>query len=142
MYQRILVAIDATPETPTVLGHTAALAKAVGATVRVLHIQTIDVVQGGALGGAVEEQTAGEAAQTVRDALATLKDAGVADTDGYTGETVRGDIGNTVLAQAKAFGADLIVLGARRHGGLASLWLGSVSDTVTHHADVPVLLVP
>jgi nucleotide-binding universal stress UspA family protein len=39
-------------------------------------------------------------------------------------------------------GADLLVLGGRRHGALAGLLLGSVSYQCTHHATCPVALVP
>ena len=57
--------------------------------------------------------------------------------------TVRGVSGlpaEAILDAAKD--ADLIVLGSRGAGGFSRLLMGSVSSQVTHHAHVPVLIVP
>jgi nucleotide-binding universal stress UspA family protein len=39
-------------------------------------------------------------------------------------------------------GADMLVVGARGEGGFGRLHMGSVSSQVTHHALVPVVIVP
>lgn len=38
--------------------------------------------------------------------------------------------------------ADLVVVGARGHGGIAGLLLGSVADYVSRHSKIPVVIVP
>jgi len=38
--------------------------------------------------------------------------------------------------------SDLIVVGARGHGAVMGLLLGSVADYVSRHAKVPVVIVP
>lgn len=52
---------------------------------------------------------------------------------------VAGDPSRVLLEAAK--GADLLVLGSRRHGGFAGLLLGSVSQQCAHHAPCPVAIV-
>ena len=37
--------------------------------------------------------------------------------------------------------ADLVIVGARGHGGFQALMLGSVSDQLVHHCPVPVVIV-
>lgn len=53
-----------------------------------------------------------------------------------------GRIAETILAEADELGADAIVLGTRGLTGLKSLFLGSVSNAVLQHADMPVMVVP
>ena len=50
-------------------------------------------------------------------------------------------IQNLILETAKDNKIDLIVMGTHGYGGLDLLLLGSVAQAVSHHANVPVLLV-
>ncbi len=52
------------------------------------------------------------------------------------------DITAAILSVAVDVDADVIVLGTRGRGGVKSVMLGSVSQSVLHHADRPVLVVP
>lgn len=54
------------------------------------------------------------------------------------GRLAQGDARAALVGAA----ADLVVVGARGHTGLAGVLLGSVADYVTRHAKVPVVVVP
>jgi nucleotide-binding universal stress UspA family protein len=65
-------------------------------------------------------------------------DAGVKKT---ARSSVEGDPAQVILDAATSFHADLIVMGSRGLGELRGLLVGSVSDKVLHHAEVPVTIV-
>jgi nucleotide-binding universal stress UspA family protein len=52
-----------------------------------------------------------------------------------------GDPADTIVARAKEWSADLIVMGTHGRGAIGSLLLGSVAQKVLQRAAVPVLLV-
>jgi nucleotide-binding universal stress UspA family protein len=53
---------------------------------------------------------------------------------------LRGRPATAIVEDARAFGADLVVVGSRGLGGISSLLLGSVSSEVVDHAPCPVLV--
>lgn len=53
---------------------------------------------------------------------------------------LRGRAASCIVEDAREFGADLIVVGSRGHGGLLSMLLGSVASEVVDHAPCPVLV--
>jgi nucleotide-binding universal stress UspA family protein len=73
----------------------------------------------------------------LRDAAALLAEAGVRATT----EEVQGDPAAAILACARGFGADLIVLGSHGKGALARFFVGSVSDRVNHQWPGAILIV-
>lgn len=82
--------------------------------------------------------------ELLRHADVTLEDA--ERTLGGPGRTVerlalRGRPASAILDEARAWAADLVVLGNRGHGPIASMVLGSVSAEVVDHAPCPVLVV-
>ncbi|MBS5148539.1 MAG: universal stress protein [Veillonella sp.] len=52
-----------------------------------------------------------------------------------------GSPGPALLAVAKKYNADLIVMGSRGLGPLKGLFMGSVSSYVTSHSTCPVLII-
>ncbi len=79
-----------------------------------------------------------EAAQAEVDSV--LANVGDSRPSSVTVRGVSGLPAEAILDAAKD--ADLIVVGSRGAGGFSQLLMGSVSSQVTHHAHVPVLIVP
>lgn len=78
-----------------------------------------------------------ESDTALKVATDAAEDAGVS----YSLERISGDTVDEILAVAEAKKADLIVVGSRGRGGIASAVLGSVSHGVLNRAKRPVLVV-
>ncbi|MFH8239819.1 universal stress protein [Streptomyces sp. NPDC018321] len=79
-----------------------------------------------------------EAEQVLTDALTGL--SGSRTGVKVSRRSVRGPVRQSLIAESE--GAQLLVVGARGHGGFAGLLLGSVSQAGLHRADCPVVVVP
>ncbi len=75
-----------------------------------------------------------------------IEGAGHARAAGLQAETRvaerRDSIANTILKEADAAGAELVVVGTRGLSGVKSFLLGGVSRAVLQHAGLPVLVAP
>lgn len=85
----------------------------------------------------IEHVSAAAAAHSLEAAQALLRAAGVA----FETEVGSGDPGHTLVEIAERFGCEMVIMGARGAGALRSALLGSVSNSVLHAANLPVLIV-
>jgi nucleotide-binding universal stress UspA family protein len=146
MYKKILVPIDGSPASNLGLNEAIRLAKDQGAKLRLFHL--------------VDEYIAvsspdGMAFSNTDDLLESLRQGGkkiiekaeaLAKRNGLAPESVMlesfgGRAADFIVAQAKKWGADLIVLGTHGRRGVKRLVMGSDAEQVVRTTPVPVLLV-
>jgi nucleotide-binding universal stress UspA family protein len=140
-FQRILCPVDFSESSTRSLAHAAALSRWYQAQLTVLHVvPTFDPVQVRAeLGVPVQIVTPVPRQEVLAEMRQLLERAGVSPDARLVAEP--GDASTTIVDQALATGADLIVIGTHGRRGFKRLVLGSVAETVLHEAPCPVLTV-
>lgn len=139
----ILVAVDFSEITDSLLSYASAMARFAGSSVHLLHVAAPDPSFVGYEPGpaAVRLQVARELRGEHHDlqVLAKrLREQGIE----VHAATMQGPTVATVVARARQLGAGAIVVGSHGHSRLSRALLGSVSEGVLRHAPCPVLIVP
>ena len=123
MYDRILVAIDASPNSPDQsLQRTTQFAQMTGGTVYLLHVArghivSSDINAGSGLGVlAGEDDVDARERQVVQDAVNQLAAAGVT-VHGELVNATEHDAANVIIQRAKELDVDIIVLGYQHYRG-------------------------
>ena len=132
MFSKILVAYDGSPTSRSALTQAYALAQAEDADVTVVTVAALAPVS-------VE----GLRAELDQWARTKLDEAKAAVPDGLTVRAVerKGHVGDEIVAKIESGDYDLVVLGSRGHGRLATEILGSVNNHVHYHSNVPTLTI-
>ena len=142
----IVVGIDGSQASIAALARALEEAERDGAQLRALHVWQTPVWVGGVSGMVVDMTPSAEQSDSyARELLSTtvdkvLANRATASTVPLTQE-VRHGVPDRELVGA-AHDAELLVLGGRGHGHVASALLGSVTNSVLHSASCPVMLVP
>ena len=132
-YKTIVVPTDGSENAKRALEHALAVADRNQAELIVVHVANIvsaisNFDQTPISGGYVSEQIA----EDMEETPAGVKVKSVFEV---------GSPGPALLAVAKKYNADLIVMGSRGLGPLKGLFMGSVSSYVTSHSTCPVLII-
>jgi len=143
MFTSIVVAVDGSEPSENAMQVACGLAKQFGAELHIVHspqIETTMIAHGYMVVDVpITPERIGEAGkEVVEKAVAAAKEAGVTPTSDTIG---RGDPTDDILEVAKLQDADLIVMGRRGLGSVASLFLGSVSLKVSQGAGCSILTV-
>ena len=147
MYQRILVPIDGSATSDKGLEEAAKLAKLCSASLRLMHV--VDPIPFTVGYEAMGRQTGQEIAAVQDAGQKMLLDAarsrveagGLTKVDTVLVERSAARISERVVEQAKAWDADLIVLGTHGRRGVGRILLGSDAEQTARIAPVPVLLI-
>ena len=139
----IVVPVDFSEQTESVLQIVTSVAKPLGAHIWLLHIAAPDpdFVGYGTGPDVVREQVAKglrEEHAKVQELGERLRGEGLE----VTALAIQGPTVDTIIAEANKLQADLIILGSHGHGALFRTLMGSVSEGVLHRAPCPVLIVP
>ncbi len=143
MFSSILVAIDGSDTARKALDIACAMATSFEADLHLVHspqLETTLLTVGDAvvMPAVSPERIAAAGRDVMQAALAQAIEAGCTPAGTTIGD---GDAADDILAAAKLNDVDLIVMGRRGLGSLASLFLGSVSQKVGHGATCSLLTV-
>jgi nucleotide-binding universal stress UspA family protein len=145
MYQRILVPYDGSATSRRGLDEAIQLARLTGGSLRLLHLIDVLLFATGfeTATAYVDEvvpfmRQAGE--RILQEGKARVEKAGM-KADTFLVDSIATRLSEAVNDQAKAWGADLIVIGTHGRRGVGRLLLGSDAEQIVRTAPVPVLLV-
>ena len=150
-YQKILVALDRSPEADVVFEQALELAKTEQASLMLFHCLPIDTQTVGSYGDIFGRELI-EFTQLMQETLRKERDEALAWLSSYcdkaTAEGVPtewdckvGDAGTAIRELTNSWGADLVVIGRRGRRGLTEIIMGSVSNYVVHRVPCSVLIV-
>jgi nucleotide-binding universal stress UspA family protein len=137
--ERILVAVDRTSTAEVVLRYAVALARAAHAKVGLCHVVTLPAPLPPPPGGLPVPNITPHLVDDASSFLELLRDQVPLELR-ETSYVELGTPADQICTTARAFGADLVVLGAHEHGALARA-LGTTAARIVNRLDRPALVV-
>lgn len=139
MFKRILVPVDGSETSTKALVAALQLARESDGRVRAIHaLDELTYLTGYEFSGEVLAQARQQAQKVVDDALAIAQGSGV-PADARLLDATGRRLGELVADEARAFEADLVVVGTHGRRGLGRALMGSGAEQVIRLAPVPVL---
>lgn len=142
MIERILLAVDDSPDSLAAARLAIELAGTLNARLRIIHVSADHLLD------AAVEAASGRPAVGVRRAQSAAailtRVAGLAEAAGVAAETnlLAGDAGPTILDAVREWQADLVVVGKSARSATGEPYVGTQTRHILEFADQPVLVVP
>lgn len=138
MYNKIIVAFDGSKPSAQALQHGVELAKNMNSEMlTILHVNKNLPLQEPLLNIDVDSLLEEEDRQVMEPAIHYLSESGIA----YEAHAFQGDPAQTITAYAKDHHYDVIIMGSTGKSLVKEALLGSVSHSVAHSAECPVIIV-
>lgn len=144
-YKRILVPMDGSATAAHGVDEAVRLARKNGARLMLLHVvEEQSVLMAAEVGAAVVPLIDDLRAEGKRKLERSLKRIARGGLKAQTAlaESFAGGVAGTVVAQAKRWRADLIVVGSHGRTGVDRVLMGSDAEQIARRSPVPVLIVP
>lgn len=134
--KKILVPVDFSESSETALDWATVLARDTGATLLIIHVETVPLTTGGGeYIYAIPEPPTQELLERLNKVVP--KDASIP----VVHRLLAGDPADAIIRAAESDEADLIVMGTHGRRGITRLLMGSVAEAVVRRATCPVLTV-
>lgn len=144
MYTRILVPVDGSPTSDRGLEEAVKLARMTGARLRLIHVIDQYIYATGMDGFSMTADlfvVLRESGDKILKACKARVEAAGVPVDTTLLESLSGRVCDLVVAEAKNWGADLIVIGTHGRRGVGRVFMGSDAEQIVRLAASPVLLV-
>lgn len=143
MYKRILVAVDGSVPSLCGLQEAVRVAKSTGATLKLVHVVDLSLPYAAEMPiylDKISESLNAAGRKILAGCKATVTKAEIPCEEALI-ESAAGDLAGQLVREARAWHADLMVMGTHGRRGLRRLAMGSDAELVLRQAPVPVLLV-
>jgi nucleotide-binding universal stress UspA family protein len=144
MYKRILVGVDGSATSLRGLAEAVRLAKATGASVRVVHVVSEPVADVALAPSVYYEpliESLREAGGKILEHAASVLRQAQVPFESMLVEAIGGRVAEALVRDATESSADLIVMGTHGRHGIKRIVMGSDAELVLRSAPMPVLMV-
>lgn len=141
MIERILLAVDDSPDSLAATRLAVQLAAGLGSQLRAVHVlvdHEVDIALMTATGRPEGPGRGAAVASMLTRVVSLAKAEGVA----VEAETVSGGVPTAILDMARDWAADLVVIGKSSRSAMGEPYVGALTRHVLEFADQPVLVVP